>query len=184
MTHQDGSRQARCRGLSLWIPVLNEEGAIGRVLARALRLGPALRTRGIEAFEIIVVDDGSCDMTPAIVGTFPNVRLIRHGVNRGYGAALKTAFANAAHDLVAFIDGDGTYPPEALPAMCQPLLNDTADLVVGLRGGAEPSRMPAVRRVGNLMFAWLLAVTTRSDRSPRRTPVRARAGDRAAIHES
>jgi glycosyltransferase involved in cell wall biosynthesis len=153
---------AQARGLSLCIPVLDEEEAIGRVLARAVRLGSPLRARGIEAFEIIVVDDGSCDRSATIVGTFPKVRLIRHGTNRGYGAALKTAFANATHDLVAFIDGDGTYPPEALPAMCQPLLQDTADLVVGLRGGDEPSRMPAVRRVGNLMFAWLLAMTTRS----------------------
>jgi glycosyltransferase involved in cell wall biosynthesis len=150
------------QGLSLCIPVLDEEGAIGHVLTRAVRIAAALQSCGIADLEIIVVDDGSRDRTAEIVETFPEVRLIRHSGNRGYGAALKTAFATARHDLIAFIDGDGTYPPEALPQLCLPVLQGTADLVVGSRRGGAPSRMPLVRRMGNVLFANLLALLTRA----------------------
>jgi glycosyltransferase involved in cell wall biosynthesis len=156
------TREQPCSGLTLCIPVLDEEGAIGHVLTRALRVAAALQPCGIDDLEIIVVDDGSSDRTPDIVRTFPEVRLIRHAGNRGYGAALKTAFASARHDLIAFIDGDGTYPPEALPELCLPVLQGTADVVVGSRRGGAPSRMPLVRRMGNLLFANLLALLTRS----------------------
>jgi glycosyltransferase involved in cell wall biosynthesis len=159
-------RDEACRGsyhgLSLCIPVLDEEGAIGHVLTRALRVAALLQPCGIADLEIIVVDDGSRDRTAEIVEAFPEVRLIRHVGNRGYGAALKTAFATARHDLIAFIDGDGTYPPEALPQLCLPVLQGKADLVVGSRRGGAPSRMPLVRRMGNLLFANLLALLTRS----------------------
>jgi glycosyltransferase involved in cell wall biosynthesis len=160
---RDGQQNQRSyHGLSLCIPVLDEEGAIGHVLTRALRAAALLQPYGIDDLEIIVVDDGSRDRTPDIVTAFPEVRLIRHAGNRGYGAALKTAFASARHDLIAFIDGDGTYPPEALPQLCLPVLQGTADLVVGSRRGGAPSRMPLTRRMGNLLFANLLALVTRS----------------------
>ena len=140
--------------------MLDEEGAIAGVLDRSLRAAACLRSCGIDALEIIVVDDGSRDRTAAIVRGYPEVRLLSHPGTRGYGAALKTAFASASHDLVAFIDGDGTYPPEALPDLCLPILRGTADLVVGSRRGGAPSRMPLVRRAGNLFFAQLLALST------------------------
>jgi glycosyltransferase involved in cell wall biosynthesis len=158
----DEASRSSTHGLTLCIPVLDEEGAIGHVLTRALRAAAALRACGVGDLEIIVVDDGSSDRTPQIVATFPEVRLIRHAGNRGYGAALKTAFASARHDLIAFIDGDGTYPPEALPELCLPVLQGSADVVVGSRRGGAPSRMPLVRRMGNLLFANLLALLTRS----------------------
>ena len=92
---RDGQTQRSYHGLTLCIPVLDEEGAIGHVLNAALRAAASLQPCGIDELEIIVVDDGSRDRTPDIVGTFPEVRLIRHAGNRGYGAALKTAFASA-----------------------------------------------------------------------------------------
>ncbi len=158
MAHPSGP--GRYPGLSLCIPVLDEAGAIANVLERSLRAAAGLRACGIDALEIIVVDDGSSDQTAAIVRGYPDVRLLSHGGTRGYGAALKTAFASASHDLLAFIDGDGTYPPEALPDLCRPIVGGVADLVVGSRRGGAPSRMPLVRRAGNLVFAQLLALST------------------------
>ncbi len=147
--------QARC--LSVVIPAYNEEQAIGAVLERTMAVAPALAEVGLR-LEIIVVDDGSGDGTAGVVARCPQVRLLRHPTNRGYGAALKTGFRSARGDLLAFFDADGTYPPEALPELCRPILREEADLSIGCRMAGGESRMPAVRRLGNFLFAVLLTL--------------------------
>jgi Glycosyl transferase family 2 len=149
---------ARPTGLSICIPVLNEERAIGTTLERCLALRDALHAAGVDDLEIVTVDDGSKDGTAARIRDFPGVRLIQHPVNRGYGAALKTGFDAASHDLIGFIDADATYPAEHFPALCQALLDQDADLVVGSRMAGSDSQMPLTRRVGNTLFAWLLTI--------------------------
>lgn len=144
--------------LSIVIPAYNEEGAIRAVLDRVRAIGPALREAGFAEWEVIVVDDGSQDRTAEIVAAYPEVRLIRHPVNRGYGAALKTGFAHARGEWLAFLDADATYPPEALPELYRIACADGADLVVGSRMGRADSEMPLVRRIGNWGFAFLLRV--------------------------
>ncbi len=149
-------------GLSLCIPVLNEEGSIGETLTRCLAIRPALEELGLRDFEVIVVDDGSTDRTADRVREYPGVRLIQHSVNRGYGAALKTGFAAAAYGLIGFLDADATYPPEEFPALCRPIVDGRADLVIGSRMLGADSEMPLVRRVGNTFFATLLTLVGRS----------------------
>ncbi len=144
--------------LSIVIPAYNEEGAIRVVLDRVQAIGPALREAGLTEWEVIVVDDGSRDRTVEMVAAYPEVRLIRHPVNRGYGAALKTGFAHARGEWLAFLDADATYPPEALPELYRIAIASGADLVVGSRMGRADSEMPFVRRIGNLGFAFLLRV--------------------------
>lgn len=154
---------APVRGLSICIPVLNEADAIAETLTRCLACEIPLRHAGISAFEIIVVDDGSHDDTAERVQQFPHpVRLIQHSANRGYGAALKTAFSAAKYDLVGFLDADATYPPEFFPALCKPVLENDADLVVGSRMAGADSRMPLTRRIGNTLFANLLTIIGRT----------------------
>ncbi len=155
-----GSRTAN--GLSICIPVLNEEGSIGETLERCLALAPALGAIGLDGLEIIAVDDGSTDRTAERVREHPGVRLIQHPVNRGYGAALKTGFAAARYDVIAFLDADATYPPEEFPALCQPIVDRKADLVIGSRMLGADSEMPLVRRIGNAFFASLLSLVGRS----------------------
>ena len=149
-------------GLSICIPVLNEEGAIGITLRRLLATREPLQRVGVTKFEVIVVDDGSTDRTAEIASGFEGVRLIRHPVNRGYGAALKTGFAAASHELVGFLDADATYPPEQFPRLCQAVLKENADLVIGSRMAGADTEMPLVRRVGNMLFAWLLTLMGRT----------------------
>ncbi len=143
--------------LSVIIPAYNEQDGIVQIIERVRAARPALTARGI-ALEILVVDDGSKDNTASLAAQSAETRVIRHLVNRGYGAALKTGFRHATGSYLAFIDADGTYPPEALPEMCVALENENADLVVGSRMSGAASEMPLTRRVGNLAFARMLSV--------------------------
>ena len=151
--------------ISVIIPALNEESGIASIVERVLAQYPHLCAAGVPGLEVIVVDDGSHDQTAAVVervaATAPpgagTVRLVRHGTNRGYGAALKTGLAQAQGDLIAFLDADGTYPPEYFPQLCTAALRG-GDVVIGSRMSGEKSEMPVMRRVGNVIFAGLITL--------------------------
>lgn len=143
--------------LSLVIPAWNEEDGITAIMQRVLATSPALSQVGVDALELIVVDDGSKDSTAQIIASTPGTRLVQHPVNRGYGAALKSGFNAATGELLGFLDADGTYPPEHLPELCKAAI-DGADVVVGSRRSGASSEMPAVRRLGNFIWSNLLTV--------------------------
>ena len=149
-------------GLSICIPVYNEEGAVAETLQRCLGVRDALRRCGVPELEVIAVDDGSRDNTAAIIAQHPEVRLIRHERNRGYGAALKSGFAAARYDLIGFLDADATYPPEHFPQLCAAALDAGGELVIGTRMVGADTEMPAMRRVGNNFFARLLTLIGRT----------------------
>lgn len=144
--------------LSVVIPAYNEERGIAEIIERVLSTRPGLAEAGIEDLELIVVDDGSHDGTVAAASRYPQVNLVRHKANRGYGAALKTGFSHARGNLLGFLDADGTYPPEHFPDLCRVALSEQADLVIGSRMAGADSEMPLVRRVGNVLFANLVSL--------------------------
>jgi glycosyltransferase involved in cell wall biosynthesis len=152
------TESAAPKTLTVVIPALNEESGIDEILQRVLAQREALALVGVGGLEVIVVDDGSRDGTAARVESYPDVRLIKHPTNRGYGAALKTGFGAATGDLLAFLDADGTYPPEWFPMLCRAQAEQAADLVIGSRMAGRDSEMPLVRRVGNTVFAALLSL--------------------------
>ncbi len=147
--------------LSIVIPAYNEENGIEEIMRRVLAVRPALAEVGVNEMELLVVNDGSRDRTAEVAqqvaGDDSGVRIISHPKNRGYGAALKTGFAQANGELVGFLDADGTYPPEHFPQLCVEALKG-ADLVIGSRMAGAESRMPVTRRIGNVIFATLLSV--------------------------
>ncbi len=143
--------------LSVIIPAYNEEDSIGQVIERVLAARHVLARMDL-ALEFIIVDDGSRDRTAAVISKYREVRLIRHLKNRGYGAAIKTGFRYASGSYLAFLDADGTYPPESLPELCRAAIEQNADLVVGSRMGGAKSQMPLARRIGNFAYARLLSL--------------------------
>ena len=147
--------------LSVVIPALNEENGIADIMQRVLAVGPQLPPVGVDVLELIVVDDGSSDQTAEIVRNTPGVMLEQHPVNRGYGAALKTGFRAANGELLAFLDADGTYPPEYFPLLCETLLQNGNDIVVGSRMAGAESEMPMTRRIGNTVFAGMISLLGR-----------------------
>jgi len=144
--------------LSVVIPAYNEEDGIAQIIERVLPIRSSLSDVGVDGLELIVVDDGSRDLTADIASQYPEVLLLRHTVNQGYGAALKTGFGQACGDLLGFLDADGTYPPEHFANLCEVALRDDVDLVVGSRMSGAESEMPLVRRIGNLAFANLASL--------------------------
>jgi hypothetical protein len=143
--------------LSVVIPAYNEEDGIADIIDRVLKARQPLKEAGVDDLELIVVDDGSKDRTAEIVRGYANVRLIQHKVNRNYGGALKTGFHHATGDMLAFLDADGTYPPEYFPKLCKEVLNG-ADMCVGSRMAGEKNDSPKIRQVGNFMFAKLVSL--------------------------
>lgn len=145
-------------GLTVVIPALNERAGIADIVSRVLAMAPALAAEGVTPLELIVVDDGSTDGTAEAAEAMPGTRVIRHPANRGYGAAIKTGFRAASFELLAFLDADGTYPPESFPDLCAALRRESADVAVGSRMAGAASEMPRVRRLGNAFFARLVTV--------------------------
>ncbi len=141
--------------LSIVIPALNEEEAIGPTLSRCLAAIPAICQAGIAQVEVLVVNDGSTDRTGEIARSFDGVRVIDLPENRGYGAALAEGFRQATGQWLAFLDADGTCDPCELAALCRAALEKGADMVLGSRLGPN-SQMPPVRKLGNRCFALLL----------------------------
>jgi hypothetical protein len=147
--------------LSIVIPALNEEAAIGSTLQRCLEAREHVRKQGgVDDVEILVVSDGSTDRTEAIACSVPDVTVLAFDRNRGYGAAIKCGFAFASGDLLGFLDADGTCDPRFFADLCAALEREQADIALGSRMG-EASEMPIVRTVGNLVFAWMLGILAR-----------------------
>jgi len=133
--------------ISVVIPAFNEEAAVGSEVEAVQRV---LNEHGI-VHEIIVVDDGSEDHT-AQKAILAQARVLRHPVNRGYGAAIKTGILAANNDIIVITDADGTYPADAIPTLVAKL--ETADMVVGARTGKEV-HIPMIRRPAKLFLGWL-----------------------------
>jgi glycosyltransferase involved in cell wall biosynthesis len=115
--------------LTVIVPAYNESGSLPLV-------APALIEYCREhEWQVIFINDGSKDDTRAILDRFaaPDVRIIHHKVNRGYGGALKTGIKNATTRYLVTIDADGQHCLADIDEVLQVALDNDADLVVGKR---------------------------------------------------
>lgn len=120
--------------LSILIPLYNEEEFIAALLERVMA---APLPEGLGR-EIIVVDDasvdGSCEIAEEFARQHPEtIRVIRHSVNQGKGAAVRTAVENATGEFCIIQDADLEYDPREYPRLLKPLLEGVADAVFGSR---------------------------------------------------
>ena len=153
-----GDRPSSPPSLTIVIPALNEQDAIGGTIAGCLAAAERIKeTAGLSHVEIVVVSDGSTDRTAEIAKGFEDVKVIVFEKNRGYGAAIKEGWRQGSGSLLGFLDADGTCNPEYFADMCRVAIEESADVVLGSRLGPD-SKMPRIRRLGNRCYAFLLGL--------------------------
>jgi glycosyltransferase involved in cell wall biosynthesis len=143
--------------LSIVVPVFNERGTIGQILAN---IEKALN--GV-AHEILLVDDGSTDGTAEQIfeSSHESIRAFQHLVNRGKGAALQTGFRACRGDIVVIQDADLEYDPRDIPRLIQPIMDGKADVVFGSRFHGESQRVHLFyHRIGNAVLTFFSNLMT------------------------
>ncbi|MDG1874422.1 MAG: glycosyltransferase family 2 protein [Mariniblastus sp.] len=127
------------------LPVFNEVTSVNSVLDEVAR----------HCDQILVVDDGSSDGTSELLEERDDILLVKHPVNRGYGAALETAFEYGAEhgfEVLVTIDCDGQHEPQRIQEFVRKSIQSDADIVSGsryLKSFDEDSPPPEQRRVIN-----------------------------------
>ena len=128
--------------ISIIIPIYNEEGSIEEVIA-------GLRIYLNQECEIIAVNDGSNDRSQELLEKMPDIKVVHHSENQGYGAALKSGIREAQGEYILIIDADGSYPTESIAELINQ--KERYQMVVGARIKPQ-SQIPALRKPAK----WLL----------------------------
>lgn len=129
------------------IPCLNEEQGIEQVLRRM----PSF------VDEVIVVDNGSTDRTSEVARSF-GAHVIREPV-RGYGRSYKRGFSIATGDVIVTLDGDHSYPPDAISYLLEAFLHLKVDFLNASRFPVrDPEAMSFKHKVGNLILSLAMSL--------------------------
>jgi len=140
--------------LSVVFPAYNDAGTIPSMV-----IGARLAARKLaDSYEIIVVNDGSTDHTAEVLSeleaVFPELRVIHHPVNRGYGGALRTGFSAARKDLIFYTDGDAQYDPREMSRLFD-AWHPGSDFVNGTKAGRSD---PLHRIIIGRLYHWSVRV--------------------------
>jgi glycosyltransferase involved in cell wall biosynthesis len=141
--------------ISVFFPAYNDGGTIGSMVLMAVRTLNELT----DDFEVIVVNDGSKDYTADVLSSLstqiPQVKIVPHNGNQGYGAALITGFSNCTKDLIFYTDGDAQYDVREMKILLSEL-NDGVDWVNGYKiSRADPLHRKIIGRI----YHWLVRLT-------------------------
>jgi len=135
--------------LSVFFPAYNEEANIKNTIEKAI---PVIKEVA-KKWEVVVVNDGSTDKTEPIVKQImkehPEVRMITHSPNRGYGAAFKSGFYNSKFQWITFTDADGQFDFQDIYRLIEKQKQTKADLVIGYYLGRKA---PFVRIWGSRLW--------------------------------
>lgn len=140
-------------GISIVIPARNEADGLRQLL-------PALANLALDA-EILVVNDGSSDDTEAVCAD-NGVRVVRHAIPRGNGAAVKSGARAALGDILVFMDADGQHRPEDVPRLLA-ALDEGYDMAVGARDWTSHAGVQRAfaNQVFNRFASWMVAQKVR-----------------------
>jgi glycosyltransferase involved in cell wall biosynthesis len=138
----------RVEGLSIVFPAYNDAGTIPSMVISARLAARRLASD----YEIVVVNDGSRDHTAEVLAeietVFPELRVIHHPKNRGYGGALRSGFQAATKDLIFYTDGDAQYDPREMKVLIEQWEPGTSDFVNGIKiGRSDPFHRAVIGRV-------------------------------------
>lgn len=139
--------------ISVFAPCYNEEKNVEKLLKSMLNFLPEIS----DDFEIIIVDDGSSDATfetaQNIALDHPQVKVIRHEVNKGYGNALRTGFSNCKKDYIFFTDGDNQFDITEISKLLPYIKN--YDIVTGFRIKRQDN---FIRKINEFSFNRLIRI--------------------------
>jgi glycosyltransferase involved in cell wall biosynthesis len=144
-------REATRPSISAFFPAYNDGGTIPSMVLTALM---TLRELA-DDYEVIVVNDGSADYTADVLDElarrYPELRVIHHEQNRGYGGALRTGFGSAIKDLIFYTDGDAQYDPREMKRLYD-VWSDAVDFVNGYKiSRSDPLHRIIIGRVYHWM---------------------------------
>jgi glycosyltransferase involved in cell wall biosynthesis len=132
--------------ITVVIPCLNEEQGVERVLTKMPDY----------VDEVIVVDNGSTDRTADVAASF-GAKVVREDV-RGYGRAYKTGFAKATGDIIVTLDGDQSYPPDAISYLLEAFLHLDVDFLNASRFPVrDRAAMSFKHKIGNLILSMAMS---------------------------
>lgn len=144
------------------VPAYNEAERISDTIKALRAISVKMKKRNID-FHVYVVDDGSKDNTRAIAQAAGANRILRHKINQGLGAAIRTGLTAAERDgadIVIKFDADLQHDPNDIFDLIKPIIEDSADVVYGNRFNRIEYRMPIVRHIGNKVFTGLMRFLT------------------------
>jgi glycosyltransferase involved in cell wall biosynthesis len=147
--------------LSIFFPAYNDSGTIASLVIAARQTAQKLTSD----YEILVINDGSADTTAEIADelarTYPEVRVVHHQKNRGYGGALRSGFREARKELIFYTDGDGQYDPTELEILW-PQMTPGVDLVNGYKiSRSDPLHRIVIGRVYHYTVKTLFGLKVR-----------------------
>lgn len=141
--------------IAIGIPAFNEEKNIASIIAKLLNL----------SYSVIVVNDGSTDMTGAIAEKMGAI-VVNHSRNLGYGSAIGSIFAKAKeldYDVLVTFDADGQHRVEDIKPILEPIISDDVDVTVGSRFlGQNKNQIPKYREIGIKTITKLANVTSKN----------------------
>lgn len=147
--------------LSVFFPCINEEGNIEKTVKGAEEVLKKLKLK----YEIIIVNDGSTDATGKIAERLaqenPNIRVIHHLKNLGYGEALKSGFYNARYDTIVYTDGDGQFDFSEVTKFLDKI--EDYDLVLGYRIKRQDPFFRILFKKGWRLSLWTFFALTLKD---------------------
>jgi dolichol-phosphate mannosyltransferase len=151
------ARGGTSRTLTIVVPGFNEEERLARTVAGVL---DAAQTR-LDAFEIIIVNDGSRDGTGKIADELatrhPQISVIHHSTNHGVGAAYRNALMKAHYPFITLIPGDNAFESSCLPSVFSAV--GQAEMIISYR--ENPNARTPIRRFLSVICTTMLRIATR-----------------------